>query len=167
MAIGSYPRVTVEGTGASQNPQNGQGLMLLNPSTGLYESATASTFGGGGGGGDATSANQESQIGEAQTANSLLDTILNSGLWYDGNYAGYSLDQIKISNSVIESYLVAYGKPTAEYLNDIANNTQNLASLLTDIKNLLQNGTAKTQIVDSGGNGVNVTGNALNVDTGA
>ena len=166
MSIGSYPRVTVQGTGAANNIQNGLGLMLLNPSTGQYEAATAATFSGGGGGGDATSANQTTQITEAQSTNNYLDTIQNY-LNYDGNPAAYSLDLIKNSNSVIESYLVAYGKPTAEYLNDIANNTQNLASLLTDIKNLLQNGTAKTQIVDSGGNGVNVTGNALNVDTGA
>lgn len=74
MAIGSYPRVTVEGTGPSQNPQNGQGLMLLNPSTGLYESATASTFSGGGGG-DATAANQATQITEAQTTNLGLGDI--------------------------------------------------------------------------------------------
>ena len=46
--------------------------MLLNPSTGKYESATASTFNAGGGGGDATAANQATQISEAQTTNSYL-----------------------------------------------------------------------------------------------
>jgi hypothetical protein len=56
MPVSSYPRVTVQGTGTPQNPQNGSALMVVNPSTGKYEAATAATFGGGGG--DATAANQ-------------------------------------------------------------------------------------------------------------
>jgi hypothetical protein len=68
MAITSYPRVTLQGTGPTQNPQNGTGLMVLNPSTNKYEAATAATFSGGGGG-DATAANQTSQI--------TLATLLN------------------------------------------------------------------------------------------
>jgi hypothetical protein len=76
MAIGSYPRVTVQGTGATNNIQNGLGLMVLNPSTQKYEAATAATFaGGGGGGGDATAANQATQISQATDTNSFLSTI--------------------------------------------------------------------------------------------
>lgn len=79
MPVSSYPRVTVQGTGAAQNPQNGQALMILNPSTGKYEAATSSTFaGGGGGGGDATAANQTTQINEAQSTNTKLDTANNT-----------------------------------------------------------------------------------------
>ena len=74
MAIGSYPRVTVQGTSNAQNPQNGYGLMIFNSTTGKYEAATAATFGGGGGGGDATAANQTTQIGLENTiAVRLLD----------------------------------------------------------------------------------------------
>jgi hypothetical protein len=76
MAIGSYPRVTVQGTGATNNIQNGLGLMVLNPSTSKYEAATAATFAGGGGGGDATAANQTTQIGEATTTNTNLTEIV-------------------------------------------------------------------------------------------
>jgi hypothetical protein len=83
MAITSYPRVTINGTSPSQNPPNGQGLMLLNPSTGLYEPATASTFSGGGGS-DATASNQTIQIAEAQTTNQFL---------FDGG-AGLSVAQL-------------------------------------------------------------------------
>jgi hypothetical protein len=76
MAIGSYPRVTVQGTGNANNPQNGQGLMIFNPSTQRFEAATAATFaGGGGGGGDATAANQTTQISVANTTNSILNSI--------------------------------------------------------------------------------------------
>lgn len=74
MPVSSYPRVTVQGTGTPNNPQNGQALMIVNPITGKYEAATAATFAGGGGG-DATAANQTTQINEAQTANSYLSSI--------------------------------------------------------------------------------------------
>jgi hypothetical protein len=70
MSINSYPRVTVQGTGPVNNPQNGQSLMVLNPSTGKYEAATTATFSGGGGGGDATANNQNTQI---DIANEQLD----------------------------------------------------------------------------------------------
>lgn len=70
MSINSYPRVTVQGTGPVNNPQNGQSLMVLNPSTGKYEAATTATFSGGGGGGDATANNQNTQI---DIANQQLD----------------------------------------------------------------------------------------------
>ena len=83
MAITSYPRTTVQGSGVTQNPQNGIGLMVLNPSTQKYEAATAATFSGGGGG-DATAANQTSQItlattlnGDTVAANALLTDIKN------------------------------------------------------------------------------------------
>ena len=81
MAIGSYPRVTVQGTGATNNIQNGLGLMVLNPSTSKYEAATAATFSGGGGGGDATAANQTSQIALATTLNG--DTVAANALLTD------------------------------------------------------------------------------------
>jgi len=68
MPVSSYPRVTVQGTGTPQNPQTGSALMVVNPSTGKYEAATAATFGGGGG--DATAANQV-------ITNDLLQLIIN------------------------------------------------------------------------------------------
>jgi hypothetical protein len=46
MAISSYPRVTVQGTGNANNTQNGIALMVFNPTTNKYEAATAVTFGG-------------------------------------------------------------------------------------------------------------------------
>jgi hypothetical protein len=76
MAIGAYPRTTVQGTGNSQNPQNGYGLMIFNATTQKYEAATAATFAAGGGG-DATAANQTTQITEAQTTNTTLTSLLN------------------------------------------------------------------------------------------
>jgi hypothetical protein len=78
MAIGAYPRTTVQGTGNEQNTQSGYGLMIFNPATLKYEAATASTFAGGGGG-DATAANQTTQINEAQITNQQLD-LLNGGV---------------------------------------------------------------------------------------
>jgi len=47
MSIGSYPRVTVQGTGNAQNPSNGYGLMIFNPATSKYEAANSATFTGG------------------------------------------------------------------------------------------------------------------------
>jgi len=76
MPVSSYPRVTVQGTGTAQNTQNGSALMVVNPSTGKYEAATAATFGGGGGG-DATAANQTSQINLATTLNGSVATAAN------------------------------------------------------------------------------------------
>jgi lipopolysaccharide export LptBFGC system permease protein LptF len=143
MAIGSYPRVTVQGTGATNNIQNGLGLMVLNPSTGKYEAATAATFAGGGGGGDATAANQTTQINEAQTSN---------------NY----LSDVSTYTNLMQSYNIAYGKPTAEYLNDIALTLIDIKNLLTDIKNNQTNATQKTQVVSSTGTSANVNeSNAL------
>jgi len=75
MPVTSYPRVTVQGTGAAQNTQNGNALMVLNPSTNLYEAATAATFAGGGG--SATAANQTSQIALETSLNALVSTKAN------------------------------------------------------------------------------------------
>jgi hypothetical protein len=62
MAISSYPRTIKNGQIAPNGSANsGIGLMLYNSSTGLYEAATPSTFGGVGAGG-ATAANQTTQI---------------------------------------------------------------------------------------------------------
>ena len=212
MPISSYPRVTVQGTGTAQNTQNGSALMVVNPSTGKYEAATAATFGGGGGGGDATAANQSTQITEAQSANTYLSEIqlnttgvateanqstqiteaqntnnflqvLQDYLIYDGNPNAYSLNEIRLTNETIRDSLTAYGTPAAEYLNSIQNNTTGLATssnqtnqqttlndILTklgDIYNLLNNGTAKVQLYDSGGAAIGTTAGRLNVDTGA
>lgn len=146
MAITSYPRVTLQGTGPTQNPQNGQGLMVLNPATNKYEAATAATFSGGGGGGDATAANQSTQITEAQTLNGLI-TTLNTLI------------------TTLNTYNNAFGTGSAEYLNDIKNNTNNVSSNIADIRNFLSAGTGRIQICDSSGNSVSVTANKLNVDT--
>jgi hypothetical protein len=180
MAITSYPRVTIQGTGPSQNPPNGQGLMLLNPSTNKYEPATASTFSGGGGGGDATAANQTTQIDEAiaQTnylndvknntnilteSNGFLDSISNQGLKYDGTFAAEILDKIRQYTESTSNSLVAYGKPNAEYLNDIALTLIDVKNLLTDIKANQTNGSQRNVIQDTTGNPVNVTDNKLNI----
>jgi hypothetical protein len=141
MAISAYPRVAVQGTTAANNPPNGQSLMLFNGTTQQYEPATAATFGGGGGGGDATAANQTTQISEAQTGNNLL-TTLNS------------------SNFI-------FGKGTAEYLNDQYFVLNDIKNLLQDIKNQQTSNVQKTQLVNSAGDSVNVTGNKLDVNTGA
>jgi hypothetical protein len=167
MAIGSYPRVIVQGTGATNNIQNGLGLMVLNPSTGKYEAATAATFSGGGGGGDATAANQTEQIDIATESNSFLDSINNNGLYYDGTYAAQYLEQIRQYTESTSNSLIAYGKPNAEYLNDIAMTLIDVKNLLTDIKNAQTNGNQRTVLQDSSGNLVSVTDNALNVETGA
>jgi hypothetical protein len=142
MAISAYPRTAIQGTPGAGNPSNGLSLMLLNPSTGNYEAATSATFGGGGGGGgDATSANQTTQITEAQTGNNLL-TTLNS------------------SNFI-------FGKGTAEYLNDQYFVLNDIKNLLQDIKTQQTSNVQKTQIINSAGDSVNVTGNKLDVNTGA
>ena len=141
MAISAYPRVAVQGTTAANNPPNGQSLMLFNGTTQQYEPATAATFAGGGGGGDATAANQSTQITEAQTGNNLL-TTLNS------------------SNFI-------FGKGTAEYLNDQFFVLNDIKNLLQDIKNQQTSNVQKTQLVNSAGDSVNVTGNKLDVNTGA
>ena len=73
MAITSYPRITVQGTGKNLNPQNGQALMIFNAVTNKYEAATATTFAGLS---DATAANQLIQISEAQLTNTKLDTVI-------------------------------------------------------------------------------------------
>jgi hypothetical protein len=74
MAIASYPRVTVQGSGIGQNVQNGQALMLYNAITGKYEAATSATFGGGGGlpPNAATASNQTTQIAAAVELNAQI-----------------------------------------------------------------------------------------------
>jgi pyruvate-formate lyase-activating enzyme len=135
MAISAYPRVAVEGTTATNNPPNGQSLMLFNAITQEYEPATSATFSGGG---DATAANQTTQITEAITTNNSL-TVLNS------------------SNFI-------FGKGNAEYLNDIQFVLLDIKNLLTDIKTQQTSSVQKTQLCDSSGNAVTVTGNKLDVD---
>jgi hypothetical protein len=174
MAISAYPRTAIQGTPGAGNISNGLSLMLINPSTGNYEPATANTFsGGGGGGGDATAANQSTQIAEAQTTNQYLfdnggglsvaqsNEIIKQYLIDSGS--GLSVGQ---SNEIIKQYLIDNGRSVAQLLfNTDAN--RSVAQLLQTIINTLQDGTAKVQIVDSSGNGVNVSSNRLNVDTGA
>lgn len=125
MAITSYPRVTIDGTSPSQNPPNGQGLMLLNPSTGLYEPATASTFSGGGGG-DATSANQSTQIAEAQTTNQYL---LDSG---SGNSVAQLAELIRINTFENNA-----SKSVAELLYDTSK-SQSVSDVLQIILSITQ-----------------------------
>jgi hypothetical protein len=141
MAISAYPRVAVEGTTATNNPPNGQSLMLFNSTTQQYEPATAATFAGGGGGGGATATNQTLQITEAQTGNNLLTTLNNSNF--------------------------IFGKGTAEYLNDQYFVLNDIKNLLQDIKIQQTSNVQKTQLVDSAGNSVSVTGGKLDVNTGA
>lgn len=77
MAISSYPRTIQNGQIATNGNANaGTGLMLWDSATNTYIAATPSTFGGGGAG-SATSANQDTQITEAQSSNTYLIAIQN------------------------------------------------------------------------------------------
>jgi hypothetical protein len=137
MSIGSYPRVTVQGTGKANNTQNGLGLMLFNSTTQQYEAATAATFAGGGGGGDATAANQSTQITEAQTTNNNL-TDINITLLDNvsgGNTLKNLLDQlILINGGVSGSKLITSGEGTVSGLTTkkIVINEDAVLSILTD-----------------------------------
>lgn len=164
MAIGSYPRVTVQGTGATNNIQNGLGLMVLNPSTGKYEAATAATFAGGGGG-DATAANQSTQITEAQLTN---DNLVDSGT---GISIGFNAELIsnRLYNSVIGesiAQLLFNNNANTSIANLLYDNTSSrsvaalLNSILTELQSIntnLTNGNQSTQITQ-GGNVANVNG---------
>lgn len=179
MSIGSYPRVTVQGTGAANNIQNGLGLMLLNPSTGQYEAATASTFAGGGGGGDATAANQSIQISEAQTSNISLanidtqtkntrDNLIDS---VSGNTVGFNAELIssRLYNSAIGesiAQLLFNSNANTSISNLLYDTTLNrsaaeiLKFILQELQSIntnLTNGSQSTQITQ-GGNVANVNG---------
>ena len=170
MAIASYPRTAIQGTPATNNKQNGLSLMVLNPSTGQYEAATAATFaGGGGGGGDATAANQSQQIAEAQVTNQylfdvgaglsaaqLLETIRNNTY---SNDASRSVAQLLFSTGSSQS--------VANMLESIQSILTSMTDILTDIRTYQTDGSARVVIQDTGGNLVNVSSNRLNVDTGA
>jgi hypothetical protein len=136
MPISSYPRVTVQGTGTAQNTQNGSALMVVNPSTGKYEAATAATLGGG----DATAANQTIQIAEAQGTNTYLSNI--------------ELNTLDAANSLKDA-----GTPAAEILNNILTQINNLITTLTD-------GSTRVVITDVNGNvaDVNTSKKALNIN---
>lgn len=149
MGLSSYPRVTVQGTGNANNVQNGFGLMVFNSTTGKYEAATASTFGGVGGG-DATAANQTSQINLATTLNTYL---------YDST-SGYSA--VTLLGFI------------AGLLNDINNNVQLGNADLGQIRNELIalnqatiDGTALTQIIGDGNIAFVDNTNKLQVKTGS
>jgi hypothetical protein len=134
MAIGSYPRVTVQGTGAANNIQNGLGLMVLNPSTGKYEAATASTFGGGGGGGgDATAANQTTQIGEATTTNSKLGAIETEILTLNSTTATSANQTAQISEATTTNTNLTNIKTDIESTNtELATQTLQLTDIVTN-----------------------------------
>jgi len=124
MALGSYPRVTVQGTSNTNNPQNGYGLMIFNSTSGQYEAATASTFGGGGGG-DATAANQATQITEAQQTNTLLTLMSN----------GANLNDLLMVLNTIVNELVALNSSVVDgtqrvVLQDTTGNTVDVNSTL-------------------------------------
>jgi len=122
MAITSYPRVTIQGTGNTQNPQNGLGLMLWNSTTQRYEAATSATFAGGGGGGDATAANQATQITEAQTTNNYL---------FDGTSGSTAAELLQQSTSQLASINVN----VATAANQTTTNSElsNILAMLTAI----------------------------------
>lgn len=120
MSITSYPRVTVQGTNALNNTQNGNALMILNPSTGLYEAATASTFGGGGGGGSATAANQTTQIGLETTLNSIVSTASNQATEIAAINA---LPTSGLSTSALQTTLNSLVSTAANQTTEITNTT--------------------------------------------
>ena len=76
--ITSYPRVTIQGTGNTNNPQNGFGMMVWNTSTLRYELLTAQTF--------LSIANQANQVNQINAFNNstnngiLTDTCGNTNL---------------------------------------------------------------------------------------
>jgi hypothetical protein len=78
MAIQSYPRVTIQGTGNVNNPQNGFGMMVWNTSTLRYELLTAQTFAS-----IANQANQSNQLTAANLANSNFTASTNNGVLVD------------------------------------------------------------------------------------
>jgi hypothetical protein len=100
MPVSSYPRFTVQGTGAQNNTQNGTAVMVLNPSTNKYEAATAATFGGGGGAGGATAANQTTQINEAIQSNTYLTNIITQ-LQDTNIYLTNMLAELATSNAIL------------------------------------------------------------------
>lgn len=140
MAITSYPRVTLQGSGPSQNPQNGTGLMVLNPSTNKYEAVTASTFSGGGGG-DATAANQTTQIDQGTETNGFLQAIQDY-LIYDGN----PIAQLLYSNTA--------SKSNADLLNDINTTLGLINAELISLNSALTDGSARVVIQDTSGDTV-------------
>lgn len=85
MSITSYPRVTIQGTGNVNNPQNGFGTMVWNTATSRYELLTAQTFAG-----LATNSLQNTiisnqgvqitQFNNSSTIGLLTDTLLNINL---------------------------------------------------------------------------------------
>lgn len=83
MAINSYPRVTVQGTGNVNNPQNGLGIMVWNTSTLRYELLTAQTFANlatiaANQATQATAANQVTIINNQNTMITSLNSILTA-----------------------------------------------------------------------------------------
>ena len=143
MPVSSYPRVTVQGTGNGQNPQNGQALMIYNTITGKYEAATASTFAGGGG--EATAANQATQIGLAVAGNgntSSIDTKLTT--------TNNNLNSVISNTAQTASYLYdnVGSKTAAELLASIETVLKDCKTLLTDIKNNQTNRTQKVILTD-------------------
>jgi hypothetical protein len=100
MSIGSYPRVTVQGSGTGNNVQNGQGLMILNPSTNKYEAVTANTFNTVSAGG-ATASNQTTEI----TALNSIDNSLRDYLEYDSTSAAEYLFNILLQITNINTLL--------------------------------------------------------------
>lgn len=150
MAISAYPRTAVQGSKAAANPQNGLSLMLLNPATNEYEAATSTTFGGGGGAGGATAANQTTQITAANTTNDLL---LES-------VSGYSAAQLLGFTTNLLNNLNAKNQEGAD---STAKLLYDIKQILTDISSNQINGSAMSMLVDTGGNIVAVTSNALQV----
>jgi len=150
MPISSYPRVTVQGTGTAQNTQNGSALMVVNPSTGKYEAATAATFGGGGGGGDATAANQTTQISEVIISNAFLQTI-------------------QTNTQATADNLVNSGSSAAFLLQDILNACNAINNELISLNTAIIDGSQRVVIQSAAGNTVDVDGSTkrLFVDTGA
>lgn len=143
MPVSSYPRVTVQGTGNGQNPQNGQALMIYNTTTGKYEAATSSTFSGGGG--DATAANQTTQIGLATAGNANTSSIDTKLTTTNGN-----LNSIISNTNTTNQYLFDSNgnKTAAELLAAINTVIKDCKDLLTDIKNNQTNRTQKVTLTD-------------------
>lgn len=167
MSIGSYPRVTVQGTGAANNIQNGLGLMVLNPSTNKYEAATAATFSGGGGGGDATAANQTTQITEAESANTYLGDIAN--YLFDGGSAQSAAELLNFirnytyenssSQSIAELlYSASAAQSAASLLNDIKTTLGLINNELISLNTAIIDGSQRVVIQDAGGTTVDVNG---------
>lgn len=151
MPIGSYPRITLNTTGQTNNPLSGTGLAIYNQEGGQYVIADSDLFPINNGG--LASKDDLAEVNGNLTANQ-----------YDGSTVG---DNSYLTQSALYSNL---GPSVANLLVSdtsdatAANLLQSILDTLGIIQANLANGTYSIQIKGSNGNLANVSGaNRLNV----